>query len=444
MSYTKKRYLTYALVTLFILVVPFITIDGNHLLLLSFERFEFHIIGFAFSVSELYVMPFLLMLLFIGVIALTAILGRVWCGWACPQTIFRVIYRDLIEGTLLDLNKIKNKQKELNHSKSRYFVKKSIALFLWSILSIIISINFILYFVPCEDFFIYIKNPLEHLFMIVSILFLTLFFIYDIIYLKENFCTYVCPYSRTQTVLYDDDTKHVIYNKNRGGTIYENNEKSITNVNQWSFNEECTTCEACVKVCPAHIDIRKGLQLECINCLECSDACSTVMGKLGKDSLISWDSTNKIVNNIKNSIFSKRNNMFIIVLLSSLILALLFASQKEYMLIDSNKVGPSYRVDKNGVIFNSYIISIHNTQDRIYTYDVKLKNSEMFRIKKFEPFKLEAGKRKKRVLIIESKKNLSTSDRQNTILKTEITVYAKEDKKIKATETLAFIYPASK
>jgi len=444
MSYAKKRYLTYTLITLFTLVVPFITINDNHLLLLSFETFEFHIIGFTFSVSEFYVMPFLLMLLFIGVIALTAILGRFWCGWACPQTIFRVIYRDLIEGTLLDLRKISNKQKELKHPKIKYIIKKFIAIFLWTILSIIISINFILYFVPYENFFIYIQNPTEHLFMVGFILSLAAFFIFDIIFLKENFCTYVCPYSRTQNVLYDNDTKHTIYNTNRGGSVYVGNEKLITNVNQWSFNEECTTCEACVKICPTHIDIRKGLQLECINCLECSDACSTVMGKLGKESLISWDSTNKIIHNVKNSVFSKRNKMFIVVLVASFVLALLFASEKEYLLIDSEKVGPSYRVDKNGVVFNSYVIAIHNTQSKAYTYDIKLRDNDSFAIKKFKPFKLEAHKRRKKTLIIESKKDLSISDRQNTVRKVEIIVIAKEDEKIKATKSLAFIYPNTK
>jgi len=444
MSYTKKRYLTYALVTLFILVVPFITINGNHLLLLSFERFEFHIIGFSFSVSEFYVMPFLLILLFIGVIAITAVLGRFWCGWACPQTIFRVIYRDLIEGTLLDLKKIKNKQKELKHSKLSYLLKKSVAMTLWIVLSIVISINFILYFVPYEDFFIYVQNPMNHLFMVISILCLAAFLIFDIIYLKENYCTYICPYSMTQTALYDNDTKHTIYNKNRGGSIYENNEKNITNINQWSFNEECTTCEACVKICPTHIDIRKGLQLECINCLECSDACSTVMGNLGKESLITWSSTNTIVHDMKNSIFSRRNKMFVAVLLVSLILALVFASEKEYLLIDSEKVGPSYRIDKNGVVFNSYVVAIHNTQNKAYTYDIKLTDNDSFVIKRFKPFKLGAHKRRKKILILESRRNLSISDKGNTILKAEISVWAKEDEKVKATEMLAFIYPNTK
>ena len=117
MSYSKKRYFVYTLLTLFIMVLPFIKINDNHILLLSFDKLQFHFLGSVYSVSELYVMPFLLMFLFIGIFALTSMFGRIWCGWSCPQTIFRVIYRDLIEGTILDLRRIKNKQKDINYNK---------------------------------------------------------------------------------------------------------------------------------------------------------------------------------------------------------------------------------------------------------------------------------------------------------------------------------------
>ena len=237
MSYSQKRYITYIFITLFIMGTPFVTIDGNHLLLLSFERLQFHFLGFVFNVNELFIMPFLLMLLFIGIFALTSMFGRVWCGWACPQTIFRVLYRDLIEGTLLDLTKIKNKQKSADYSKIKNLFKKAIAITLWSILSIIIATNFILYFIPSEDFFLYMQTPSEHIFMIIFILSIAGFLVFDIIIMKENFCQYVCPYSRVQSVLYDDDTKQVVYDTNRGGDIYNSGEKSILNIKQWSNQE---------------------------------------------------------------------------------------------------------------------------------------------------------------------------------------------------------------
>ena len=150
MSYSKKRYFVYSVLTLFIMVIPFITINDNHLLLLSFDKLQFHFLGSVYSVSELYVMPFLLMFLFIGIFAMTSMFGRIWCGWSCPQTIFRVIYRDLIEGTILDLRKINNKQKDIDYSKKSNQIKKYIALILWFIISLIISCNFMLYFIQAE------------------------------------------------------------------------------------------------------------------------------------------------------------------------------------------------------------------------------------------------------------------------------------------------------
>jgi len=122
--YRYKRYIMYISITILTLVIPFIPIDGNQLFLLSFDKKQLHLLGTAFDMQELYLMPFLLMLLFLGIFALTSIGGRAWCGWACPQTIFRVIYRDLIEAKLLGLRRIKNKQKNLDLSKTENKVKK--------------------------------------------------------------------------------------------------------------------------------------------------------------------------------------------------------------------------------------------------------------------------------------------------------------------------------
>ncbi|MGB0989882.1 MAG: 4Fe-4S binding protein, partial [Halarcobacter sp.] len=130
--YRIKRYYAYIIATVVALVIPFIKINGNHIFLLSFDKKQLHLMGIAFDMQELYLMPFLLMLLFLGIFAVTAIGGRAWCGWACPQTIFRVIYRDLIESKLLGLRRIKNKQKEPNWSKPENASKKVVAVILWT------------------------------------------------------------------------------------------------------------------------------------------------------------------------------------------------------------------------------------------------------------------------------------------------------------------------
>ena len=380
-------------------------------------------------------MPFLLMFLFIGIFAMTSIWGRIWCGWACPQTIFRVIYRDLIESTILDLRRIKNKQKNIDYSKKSNQFKKYISIFLWIIISLVISSNFMLYFVPPEDFFKYLQDPLNHSFMIIFIISIALFLVYDIVFMKENFCVYICPYSRIQSVLYDDNTKQVTYDFNRGGKVYENGVQSIFKINQWKNSEECTTCGLCVKICPTHIDIRKGLQVECINCLECSDACSSVMGKLGKPSLINWGSTNKVLNNKNVSIFTKKNLTYFTSLFLSIFLAFFFSLEKEQFLVNVNKTTELYKVTDDGKILNNYILTIHNTQDLPLTFDIKLKDESNFKIKRFEEVLLEGGKKAKKILIVESLNDLKNISNKNIPIFVE--VYAKE-KNFKVIKKLNF------
>ena len=439
MSYSKKRYFVYFSLTLFIMLIPFITINNNHILLLSFDKLQFHFVGSVYSVSELYVMPFLLMFLFIGIFALTSMFGRIWCGWSCPQTIFRVIYRDLIESTILDLRRIKNKQKEIEYNKKANQIKKYIAVSLWFVITLIISSNFMLYFIPPEDFFVYIQNPAEHSFMIIFILSIALFLVYDIVFMKENFCVYICPYSRIQSVLYDDNTKQVSYDYNRGGKVYENNIKSIFKVKDWSKNEECTTCELCVKVCPTHIDIRKGLQVECINCLECSDACATVMGKLNKESLINWGSTNKVINKKNVSIFTKKNTTYFVSLFLCIFLAFYFSLEKENFLVNVNKTTELYSIKENDVISNNYILTIHNTQDKDYTFDIRLVDNKNFRIKRFDSFDLKAAEKTKKILILETTEDFKKLKNKPSNISIEI--FTKDDEKIKVKRQIAFFYP---
>lgn len=437
MSYSKKRYLVYFFITLFIMVIPFITVNNNHLLLLSFDKLQFHFLGIVYNVSELYVMPFLLMFLFIGIFAITSIFGRVWCGWGCPQTIFRVIYRDLIESTILDLRRIKNKQKDIDYNKRSNQIKKYIAIVLWSIICLIIASNFMLYFIASEDFFTYIQNPSEHSFMIMFIISIAIFLIYDIVFMKENFCTYICPYSRIQSVLYDDNTKQVSYDYTRGGKIYENSVKSIFKLKDLNANDECTTCEACVKICPTHIDIRKGLQVECINCLECSDACATVMKKFDKPSLINWGSTNKVINKKNISVFTKRNITYFTSLFLCIFLAFYFSLDKEDFLVNVNKTTQLYKTKENGVIANNYVLTFHNTQDKTLIFHIKLEDEKNYKIKRFESFALDAGKKIKKVLIIETTKDYIKS-KDNANIKIEIKTL---NESLKVIKNISFIHP---
>ncbi len=439
-----RRYYGYIIATIVALSLPFIKINGNHIFLLSFDKKQLHLLGTAFDMQELYLMPFLLMLLFLGIFAVTSLGGRAWCGWACPQTIFRVIYRDLIESTLLGLRRIKNKQKEPDWSKAENKAKKVAAMLIWTCLALLAASNFMWYFVPPEDFFAYLQNPTEHLFLIGFVLAIAGFLIYDVIFLKEDFCVYICPYSRVQSVLYDNDTYQAIYSTNRGGQIYnDKKEKIIFKAKDLpETTNECTTCESCVTVCPTHIDIRKGLQLECINCLECVDACTTVMGKLGKPSLVQWSSTNAIKNDIPTKMVRKSTVMYFFALLTVIGLLFVMSGEKEYMLLNVNKTTELYKVKENNVVSNNFLLLFQNTESESLTYDLEVIDHPEIKISRFEPFTLSPGKMAKKVVVLETEKVLVNDKTKDTPITITLKAYAKENpEKVVVYRKAVFIYP---
>ena len=451
-SYRIKRYWAYVAATVVALVMPWITINGNHIFLLSFDQKKLHLAGIAFDMQELYLMPFLLMLLFLGIFAVTAVGGRAWCGWACPQTIFRVIYRDGIETKLLGLRKrIKNKQKDPDMSKMENKVKYVIAILLWSVLAFVAAADFLWFFVPPEDFFPYLANPSEHTALVGILIGTALFIILDVVFIKENFCVYICPYSRVQSVLYDDDTIMAIYDPKRGGEIYEGHgydrekkfskQKELLKVDQ---SAECTTCESCVTVCPTHIDIRKGLQLECINCLECVDACTTVMGALGKESLVRWSSEKEAVRyEGKTNYFRGKVIAYFTVLSIVLIALFVMGSKKEHMLLDINKSPRLYKILDKGVVQNDYIFMFANTDSKAHTYYFEVVgNDKITIVRPRDAFKIGAGKKKKKVVILEASEALADTTHKDVPVPVIIRAYALDEKeKIIVDRQAVFMYP---
>ncbi len=450
--YRIMRYWAYVVATTMALIIPFITINGNHLFLLSFDQKKLHLAGVAFDMQELYLMPFLLMLLFLGIFAVTAVGGRAWCGWACPQTIFRVIYRDGIETKILGLRKrIKNKQQEPDMSKMENKIKSLIAILLWSVIAFIASADFLWFFVPPEDFFNYMANPMEHTFLFGTFIGIAIFIILDVVFIKENFCVYICPYSRVQSVLYDDDTIMAIYDPKRGGDIYQgkgyDREKKFDKKKEllaFDSTAECNTCESCVTVCPTHIDIRKGLQLECINCLECVDACTTVMASEGKESLVRWSSEREAVKyEGKTDYFRGKVIAYAVVLIIVLISLFAMGSTKENMLLDINKASRLYKVMEGGVVRNDYLFMFANTDKKEHTYFFEIVGNDKIKIiRPKKEFVIKAGKKEKIIVVLETSEELANNRKKDVAIPVAIKAYAVDDKEnIIIDRSAVFIYP---
>lgn len=440
--YRYKRYVVFVFFTFLSLIIPFLNIDGAHLILLSFDKFEFHILFTKFDMQELYVLPFIIMIVAVGLFFITALGGRVWCGWLCPHTIFRVIYRDLIQTKLLKIRKkISNKQEEIT---GQYF-KRTIAVIIWTLLSTLAAMNFMWYFVPPEDFFKYMANPSEHILMISIIASIVAFLVYDIVRLQENYCIYVCPYARIQSIMYDAETIQTVYNNERGGQIYEHEKKlydkkkELLNVEP---NADCTLCDACVAVCPTHIDIKKGMQLECINCLECADACTKVQGALGRDSLITWTNQEALDEKRKPKYFRTRILIYGAFLTALLGMLLYLGSTKEYMLLNINRTTQLYKVKDDKSVENTYVMLFQNTDSKDHRYFFKVLQNDKISIKRpTKDFMVKAGQKSKKIVILSTDDVLAKDTTKDTPIAIKIEAYAIDDEKIKVQRDTTFIYP---
>ena len=432
-SYAKRRYIFFACITLVIFILPFIRINDAQLFLLSFDKSRVDLFFTKFDMQELYLLPFLFITLFLSIFFLTTLAGRIWCGWSCPQTIFRTLFRDLLQTKILKIRKnIQNKQ---NEPQGQIF-KRALAVGIWCVLALVIAANFMWYFVPPLDFFAYLNDASEHKILLAFWLSIAAWLVYDVVILKENFCVYVCPYARVQSVMFDSDTIQVIYNQKRGGVIFDGKEKFKKPKEESAL---CTGCEACVRICPTHIDIRKGMQLECINCLECSDACAKVMGHFNESSLIEWRSINSQNENKKVKIFRFRTVAYLVILCVVLVSAALMSGKKESMLLNINRTSELYKVLEQGEVENSYVFLVQNTQskDHKFYFEIDDKSIEISRPNK--PFMLKAGAKQKVIVTLKSK-NENTGEK-DLLKHINIRAYATDEPTISVQRASTFIYP---
>ena len=281
---TLRRVSAVFLIAVYVLL-PFIRINGEPAVFLDLMHGKMHLFGITLMFQDLWLLFFLITGLGFSLFLVTAILGRIWCGWACPETVFLDHVFRRVE-RLIDGDAMARRKLDREPWTAVKLIRRLLKHGIYILLSALIAHMFLSYFVSMPALYGMIhRSPVENWSVFLFVLSLTGVLYFNFAWFREQFCIVLCPYGRLQSVLIDDNSIVVGYDELRG----EPRGKA------GSTTGDCVDCRRCVQVCPTGIDIRQGLQLECISCAACVDACDDVMKKLGRRlGLVRHDSMNSL------------------------------------------------------------------------------------------------------------------------------------------------------
>ena len=357
----KGQYHNYRIIVTIVLLGllfsgPFIKIGGHPLLLLNIFERKFVILGQAFWPQDFFLLALLAVTFFVFIILFTVAFGRVWCGWACPQTLFmEMVFRKIeywIEGDA-------NQQRKLNAGPwtANKIWKKSLKHFIYLAFSILISHTVMAYLIGVEQVVEIISQPpATHLSGFMGLVAFTGIFYWVFAYFREQACVAVCPYGRLQSVLIVKDTMAVMYDWLRGEP-----RSKIKKYETKSDAGDCIDCKLCVHVCPTGIDIRNGTQLECVNCTACMDVCDDVMTKINKPTGLIRLSSHTAIETGQKKLFTPRVAGYSIVLLALItFLSFMLISRSDVEITVLKVPGTLYQKTDDGKISNLYNIQFVN------------------------------------------------------------------------------------
>ncbi len=415
----RRRAVAYALIVAF-LAFPHLRWGGKPWMQLDLLHREFTFFGTTFLPTDTLLLMLLFVSVLIGIFLLTALFGRVWCGWACPQTVwmeflFRPVER-LVEGGW-------NASRVLDRDRSHFAPRRLIKYGIYAVLAAILGNTFLAYFVGTDALRHWITgSPYAHpaAFLVMATTTLAVFL--DFTWFREQTCLVACPYGRWQSALLDRQSLIVAYDAARG-------EPRGHGAGERPGLGDCVDCKACVLTCPTGIDIRDGLQMECIHCTQCADACDEIMVNVGKPAgLIRYSSQAALAGKpphlvrVRTVLYPIAFSLFF----GAFVIALLTRSTADVTMLGA--IGAPFTRDSEGQVVNQVRVRVANRTEELRAFTIGYVDVAGARLIAPEnPLRVPAGETvTTSIFVVQSADRFTKGERHVRFVLSDGTGYARE------------------
>jgi cytochrome c oxidase accessory protein FixG len=396
---SARRAVAYLLIVIFS-AVPWIPVNGKPMMFLDVIHREFTFFGTTFLPTDTLLLAFLLIIFFVAIFLITALFGRVWCGWACPQTVYMEFLYRPIERLCMGAPGKRKPKKFLG-------VRKVLQYVIYLVISLHLAQTFLSYFVGAHNLSEWVLGPpTDHPAAFIIVIVTTGLMMFDFAFFREQVCCVMCPYARMQSALLDKDSLIVTYDKNRGDprgrkkrAPKQEQPSDVINLPQLG---DCIDCTMCVQTCPTGIDIRDGVQLECIGCAQCVDACNIVMEKIGRPLGLIRYSSERVIEGGKAHLIRPRVIIYPLILIGAIGAFVFLLSAKPTADVRFVRgQGQLFNILDSQDITNQVRITIANRTESPVTYNAVVIDPPGVRINEFTPIMVEpAAMESQNILLI--------------------------------------------
>ncbi|EJN6828834.1 cytochrome c oxidase accessory protein CcoG [Vibrio cidicii] len=368
-TYQKlRRYGGWFLLVLFAMV-PWISYGDRQAILLDFSHQQFNFFGTTLYPQDLTLLALLFMIAAFGLFFITTFLGRVWCGYLCPQTVWTFMYiwfEEKLEGSA-------NKRRKQDAGKltTDLVLRKTVKHIAWFAIALATGFTFVGYFVPIRDLVVDFFTLNASFGPVFWVMFFAICTYGNAGWMRSIMCIHMCPYARFQSAMFDKDTFIVGYNTKRGEQRGPRSRKA--DPKQLGLGD-CIDCDLCVQVCPTGIDIRDGLQYECINCGACIDACDTTMERMGYEKgLISYTTEHRLSGKHTKVMRPKLIGYGLVLLVMIGLFFAQVASVDPAGLSVIRDRSQLFKVNSSGEVENTYTLKVINKTQKTQEYQLDVK-----------------------------------------------------------------------